>query len=260
MTRAARAVGSALGVSLMATATLGLALAHAAVPAQGFTPAQAQAQAQAQAVDANVVAASSPVATHYDFGRGGGTTNGNCSFPALPKSELYVAVGPDKYQHGAGCGTFLDVIGPKGKVRVVVMDQCHECGPGHLDLSDTAFRKIGDYNAGIIPVQFKAVKNPAVPPIALRFKDGSSAHWAALQVINNGNALRSVSIKSHGRTQALTRTEYGYWLAPRGAGSGPYSITIRDVFGHQVKLRNIPLLPNRVQRTGTHLYRTGAGG
>ncbi|MCS6570442.1 hypothetical protein NYQ35_16705 [Curtobacterium flaccumfaciens pv. flaccumfaciens] len=246
VTRATRVISTALGAALVATAALGIA------PAQRDAPAHASSVAPTPA--AGAVKVSSGFATHYDFGPGGGTTNGNCSFPALPQGELYVAVGPDKYQHGAGCGTFLDVTGPKGKVRVVVMDQCHECGATHLDLSDSAFRKIGNYNAGKIPVRFKAVKNPAVPPIALHFKDGSSAYWLALQIINNGNAIRSVTISKNGRSQTLTRTEYGYWIAPRGAGKGPYSIKIRDALGHSVTIRNVPLKSGKVQQTKTRLY------
>ncbi|MBT1608008.1 expansin EXLX1 family cellulose-binding protein [Curtobacterium flaccumfaciens] len=245
MIRAIRVITTALGGVLVATVALGFATARAEVPAH--TP-------RVESANIADATASSGFATHYDFGPGGGGTNGNCSFPALPKDDLYVAVGPDKYRHGAGCGTFLDVTGPKAKVRVAVMDQCHECGPGHLDLSDAAFRRIGNYNSGKIPVRFKLVKNPTVPPLALRFKEGSSAYWAALQVINNGNAIRSVTISGHGRSLSMTRTEYGYWLAPRGAGNGPYLVQVRDVLGHRVALHNVPLKPGKVQPTKSRLY------
>jgi hypothetical protein len=52
----------------------------------------------------------------------------------------------------------------------------------------------------------------------------------------------------------LTRTEYGYWIAPRGAGKGPYSIKIRDALGHSVTIRNVPLKSGKVQQTKTRLY------
>nr|WQM79104.1 hypothetical protein PCFP21_260 [Curtobacterium flaccumfaciens pv. poinsettiae]WQM79198.1 hypothetical protein PCFP23_245 [Curtobacterium flaccumfaciens pv. poinsettiae]WQM79338.1 hypothetical protein PCFP24_440 [Curtobacterium flaccumfaciens pv. poinsettiae]WQM79413.1 hypothetical protein PCFP11_330 [Curtobacterium flaccumfaciens pv. poinsettiae]WQM79448.1 hypothetical protein PCFP31_070 [Curtobacterium flaccumfaciens pv. poinsettiae] len=243
MNRAKCGVSTTICALLVATAVLDVMSVPTRTPVLTPTPA------------AEVANASSKYATHYDFGPGGGGTNGNCSFPEIPKGELYVAVGPDKYRHGAGCGTYLEVTGPKGKVAVVVMDQCHECEPGHLDLSDTAFRKIGNYNDGKIPVKFKAIKNPTVPPIALRFKEGSSASWLALQIINNGNVLRGVAISRKDRMQWLRRTEYGYWLAPRATGRGPYSITIRDVLGHQATIRNVPLKPGELQDTKTRLYR-----
>jgi expansin (peptidoglycan-binding protein) len=67
---------------------------------------------------------------------------GNCSLPAAPADRLYVALGPSEYSAGAACGGHLDVTGPRGKVRVLIMDQCPECQPGHLDLSKEAFARI----------------------------------------------------------------------------------------------------------------------
>ncbi|OUD85651.1 Expansin-YoaJ precursor [Clavibacter michiganensis subsp. michiganensis] len=102
-------------------------------------------------------------ATHYSLGPDGRTTNGNCSLPAIPKDRLYVAVGPDLYAGGAGCGSYFDVTGPHGTVRVEVADSCHECVHGHLDLSEEAFRAIGDYDAGIITTSYVPVAASTVP-------------------------------------------------------------------------------------------------
>ncbi|MET0414711.1 MAG: RlpA-like double-psi beta-barrel domain-containing protein, partial [Actinoplanes sp.] len=75
---------------------------------------------------------------------------GNCSFPDPP--ALFVALSPSEYAGAAPCGAYLDVTGPKGKVRVKVIDSCPPCTPGHIDLSLAAFRKIGEPVQGIIPV------------------------------------------------------------------------------------------------------------
>ncbi|WP_345703640.1 expansin EXLX1 family cellulose-binding protein [Clavibacter michiganensis] len=90
--------------------------------------------------------------------------------PAVPADRMYVALSSPEYSGAAACGTFLDVTGPKGTVRVQVVDQCHECEIGHLDLSEEAFRAIGDFDAGIIPISYVTVQDPAVPlsPSALR--------------------------------------------------------------------------------------------
>ena len=65
-------------------------------------------------------------------------TLGNCSFPGPPADDLYVALGANQYSKAAACGTYLEVTGPKGKVRVKVVDSCPECPAGHLDLSGAA--------------------------------------------------------------------------------------------------------------------------
>ncbi|MEK8107817.1 expansin EXLX1 family cellulose-binding protein [Micromonospora sp. M12] len=98
-------------------------------------------------------------ATFYDS-KGAG---GNCSNPAAPANRLYVAIGPTEYSAGAACGGFLDVVGPKGSVRVLIMDQCPECAPGHLDLSREAFARIAEPVQGLVPVTYRAVVNPPLP-------------------------------------------------------------------------------------------------
>ena len=72
----------------------------------------------------------------------------NCSYPTVPASGRYVALSPGEYASGAACGTVLAVTGPKGTVQVTVVDQCPECGTGHLDLGSEAFAAIADPVAG----------------------------------------------------------------------------------------------------------------
>jgi expansin len=198
-------------------------------------------------------AATTGQATHYEA-VGGGTTNGNCSFPALPANKLYVALGPTEYAAGAACGTYLDVKGPSGSVRVVVMDKCPECKPGHIDLSKTAFSKIAKLSDGLVKVSYSVVKNPPVAPLSFRFKDGSSQWWFALQVLDQGNRLKSVEVKRGSTWTATKRVDYGYWIYEPGAGPGPYSVRITDVYGQQAIASGIQMKPMTVQQTNVRLY------
>lgn len=105
---------------------------------------------------------------------------GNCSYPSAPANRRYVALGPSEYAAGAACGGFLDVTGPRGTVRVLVMDQCPECEPGHLDLSREAFTEIADPVQGVAGISYRAVVDPPLPgpltfrirPYAIRVTDG----------------------------------------------------------------------------------------
>jgi expansin (peptidoglycan-binding protein) len=185
-------------------------------------------------------------ATFYDLD--GGT--GNCSFTA-PADDLFVALGPDQYSGGAACGTYLDVTGPRGKVRVKVIDSCPECGTGHLDLSRTAFKKIGAEVAGVIPITYKTVVNPAVPgPLSVQLKDGSSQYWFAARIDNHGNQLASVKVAGpSGTFHTAARTDYDFWIIDSGAGSGPFKIKIADVYGRSATLSGITMSPGRTQKT-----------
>ncbi|GGN37013.1 expansin (peptidoglycan-binding protein) [Actinoplanes campanulatus] len=188
-------------------------------------------------------------ATFYDLAG----TSGNCSFE-VPADDLYVALGPSQYSEGASCGAYLDVTGPKGKVRVKVFDSCPECPAGHLDLSRTAFKKIGDEIDGIIPIKYKLVTNPSTPaPISVRIKEGASQYWFAARIDNHANLLSSVKVASGGGFKTAHRTDYNYWLIDAGAGPGPYKIKITDVYGNTATLTGIRMSPGTVQRTGVRI-------
>ena len=166
-------------------------------------------------------------------------------------NPLVVALGNAEYAAGAACGGYLDVKGPKGTVRVKVTDRCPECAAGHLDLSRQAFAKIGDPVAGIIKVTYTKVTNAAVPgPMTVRVKEGSSRYWLALRLDNTGNPLSGVEIQSGGGWKALSHTDYNYWIAQNGAGTGPFTIRATDTAGRRTTLNGVTLSVGTVQRPG----------
>ncbi|WP_127507910.1 expansin EXLX1 family cellulose-binding protein [Actinoplanes solisilvae] len=185
-------------------------------------------------------------------------TLGNCSFPSPPADDLYVALGQsNEYAKGAACGTYIDVTGPKGKTRVKVIDSCPECPAGHLDLSLTAFKKIGVQSAGIIPITYKAVPGAAVPgPVSVRVKEGSSQYWLSVLIDNHANRLASVQIAGQGGGfRKATHEVFNYWTVPGGAGSGPYKIKITDVYGNSATLTGIKLAVGKTQKSGVRLVK-----
>ena len=192
-------------------------------------------------------------ATYYDLDG----TKGNCSFPP-PADDLYVALGPNEYAAAAPCGGYLDVTGPKGKVRVKVFDSCPECGTGHLDLSRTAFKRIGNEIDGIIPITYKAVRNPPTPgPLSITFVAGTSRYYWAVVIDNHANPLRSVRTKGPGGSWlTANRTDYNTWIINRDVGNGPFSVRMTDIYGHTGTATDIKLIPNQRQTTSVRL--TGA--
>ncbi|HEY8533720.1 MAG TPA: expansin EXLX1 family cellulose-binding protein [Micromonospora sp.] len=246
----AAAVASLLGVAL--------ALHSAAAPA--CAAVASMTSGRGVAVGARPVAAPPTggtvhrgKATYYDAQGSGG----NCSFVSAPANRMYVALGPTEYARGAACGSYLDVTGPKGTVRVLVIDQCPGCERGHLDLSAEAFARIADPVQGVVPITYRAVVNPPqAGPLTFRIKEGSSQWWLGVQVGGHGNPLASVEAGSGSNLRRLTRTDYNYWLAEDGLGPGPYTFTVTDVYGNRAVVTGIRLLPGTVQKTTTRLYGT----
>ncbi|MCO1597939.1 hypothetical protein M8C17_22590 [Micromonospora sp. RHAY321] len=240
----------AAGVTILAAA-LGLTLTLRS----GSTPACAAGRSLAAAPPTGT-ATHTGKATFYDSNGAGG----NCSNPAAPANRLYVALGPTEYAAGAACGGFLDVTGPKGSVRVLIMDQCPECEPGHLDLSREAFARIADPVQGLVPVTWRAVVNPPLPgPLTFRIKEGASQFWFAVRVGNHGNPLRAVEVRQgdSGPWQAAARQDYNYWLVASGAGPGPFTVRVSDVYGHRATVSGIRMAPGQVQTSAVRMYAPG---
>ncbi|MFG1913848.1 expansin EXLX1 family cellulose-binding protein [Micromonospora sp. NPDC048898] len=237
----------ATGVTVVAAA-LGLTLTLRS----GSAPACAAGRTLAAAPPTGT-ATHSGKATFYDSNGGGG----NCSNPAAPANRLYVALGPTEYSAGAACGGFLDVTGPKGTVRVLIMDQCPECAPGHLDLSREAFARIAEPVQGLVPVTYRAVVNPPLPgPLTFRIKEGASQFWFAVRVGNHGNPLRSVEVRQRDSDpwRPAARQDYNYWLIPSGAGAGPFTIRVSDVYGNRATVGGIRMAPGQVQNSAVRMY------
>ena len=186
-------------------------------------------------------------ATFYDS-KGAG---GNCSYPSAPANRLYVALGPTEYSAGAACGGYLDVTGPRGTVRVLIMDQCPECAPGHVDLSREAFARIADPVQGLVSVSYRAAVDPALSgPLTFRIKEGASQYWFAALVAEHGNPLRPSRSDRATAVPGVRRPAGLQLLADRLRGRPrpvrrPGHRRVRQP-GHR---RRRPMSPGQVQRS-----------
>jgi expansin len=231
------------------------AVAAAAVVAVAIGLTQV-AGGQGCASAASATGTVSGIATHYVLQPG----QGNCSFPFPPGGGLYVALSPPEYDNAAPCGSYLQVTGPDGSVRVEVADQCPPCAAGHIDLSAAAFADIAPLSAGLVSVSYQVIADPALPgPLAVRVKEGSSQYWLALLILNSGNPLASVQVRTgSGGWTDLVRASFNYWIAQSGAGPGPFTVRLTDTLGHQVTVSDVELEPGVVQDTGAWMYGPGA--
>jgi expansin (peptidoglycan-binding protein) len=237
------------GVSSLA-AVLAVVLAWQAFAGSGCASA-ATAAPRAQLLAA---AGTSGRATFYDL-----QAMGNCSYPKAPANGLFVALGPAQYAGAAGCGSFLDVTGPKGTVRVKVVDKCPECASGHLDLSRTAFTRIADPVQGNVSIRFRQVANPRLANnLSFRVKEGSSQFWLAILVDDHGNQLRKVEVKRGSAWVSLQRAEFNYWITDGGAGAGPFTIRVTDAQGNRATAKGIRLAPGETQRSAVRMYGAAA--
>ncbi|KAI8579550.1 hypothetical protein K450DRAFT_271859 [Umbelopsis ramanniana AG] len=86
--------------------------------------------------------------TYYSVGLGScGKTNED--------SEMVAALNAPQMGKNKYCGKSAKVKGPNGSVTVKIVDTCPECDSGSLDLSPSAFKKIGDMSDGRISISWE---------------------------------------------------------------------------------------------------------
>lgn len=181
----------------------------------------------------------------------GATGAGNCSFDA--SSDLMVgAMNQQDYDNSQACGAHLSVTGPKGTVKIRIVDRCPECPPGAIDLSQQAFAKIAEVSAGRVPITWRLLSPAGLGPLSYRYKSGSSQYWCGIQVLNHRNPIRSVQLKVGGGWRTLDRQEYNYFLSAGGSGCGG-TIRITDIYGNQLTDGGIRIAPDQIQRGHTQL-------
>jgi expansin len=81
---------------------------------------------------------------------------GSCGFKASPNDLNVAAMNKSQYAK-SWCGQCVLVTGPKGSVKVRIVDLCPGCAHGDLDLSEEAFTSIATLSAGRVKITWHVV-------------------------------------------------------------------------------------------------------
>lgn len=153
--------------------------------------------------------------------------SGNCSFAPSPNDLDVAAMNIGQYQDSAVCGACVEIEGPKGNLRVRIVDSCPDCpDKGHLDLSREAFAKLADPVAGRVNVRWRMVTCDVQGPIRYHFKDGSSQWWTAIQVLNHRLPVAKLEYWKDSAWVNVKRESYNYFVEPNGMGSGAIKVRV----------------------------------
>ncbi|WP_433561302.1 expansin EXLX1 family cellulose-binding protein [Nocardia sp. CA-151230] len=232
-----------LGCSAASPTTTAFTPPAAAAPSS-VTPQQIQIQESQPAPEPGE-------ARFYVFDQGAA-----CSLPDLPLDGYYVGVPTSRYDGSAPCGSYVDIDGPLGSVRALVVDRCPGCGPDQYDLSRSAFEVIAEAGDGVAPIRISQVRDPGpAPELFYRVQPSSSPSWIGILFFGTGNPIRQVALRpaSGGDYRPLLRGDDNYWNLS-GLGPGPFTAEVIDIYGHAAFVSGVTLEPGRVRRTGIHLY------
>lgn len=173
----------------------------------------------------------------------GANGSGNCSFPASPDDLDVAAMNHQDYSDSEVCGSCVEIDGPEGSIRVRIVDQCPECKPGDIDLSESAFASMAEPAAGRVPIKWRYVPCAVTGPIVYHFKEGSNQWWSAVQIRNHRHQIESLEyLDGSGNYKKMDRANYNFFLEEAGMGPGPYGFRVTDIYGNMLEDVGIELV------------------
>lgn len=199
---------------------------------------------------------------------GGNATGGACGFnqPELYMNsdyvDYYAAAGSDIFKGGNNCGMVIEIANPSrsnpdntscttnsdATVKVMVIDQCHECDNHLLNLAPKPFADLVGPDlsgtCGIINADWRFVHAGLSSNISIQNKEGTNPYWYGFRIFGHNLPVKSVEIKSHGSPEWIKTTKSngpsfyvleqgGYPLTP------PLSVRFTNVNGRKVKAMNV---------------------
>jgi expansin len=175
-----------------------------------------------------------PISGEGTFYDANGT--GSCSFPASPADLDVAAMAAPLYNNAAYCGACVDVTGPKGKLRVRIVDKCPECKRGDLDLSESAFAKIAEPKAGRVPITWSLVRCDAKGPVQYQIKDGAHKFWTAVQVRNHAIPVERMEMEKAEKFVDAPRVDYNYFVLQDGVlVDGAFKVRVYGLGGKMLE-------------------------
>ncbi len=178
-------------------------------------------------------------ATYYD----GGITSGNASLAPVPDGIYVTAINGTDYNGSMLAGGYLRVVAENGNtVDVYVTDRSGQ-GEGHLDLNINAFEQVAALSTGRINISWTIIPYPTDEGMHYMFSPDSSSSWFSLQIRYHVYPIYSLELlQSDGTYKALKRRTDNYFTCS-GAGKGPFTFRITDIYGQVVIEENVPLGP-----------------
>ncbi|KAH7317920.1 RlpA-like double-psi beta-barrel-protein domain-containing protein-containing protein [Rhexocercosporidium sp. MPI-PUGE-AT-0058] len=175
---------------------------------------------------------------------GGNVAGGTCSFSTftLPAGVFGTALSDSNWDSSANCGACVSVTGPNGNaITAMIVDQCPGCGRNHLDLFPDAFSALADPSKGIIPITWDYVDCPITSPLAVHNKEGVSAFWFSMQVVNANKGVSSLEVSTNGGStwKPTTRQQYNFFENSSGFGTTVVDVKVTSEDGDVVVLKRV---------------------
>jgi hypothetical protein len=159
---------------------------------------------------------------------------GSCAL-AFGHGDAVISAPPLIYQQIQGCGSCLEVTGPKGTAVVQVVDLCPTCPDNNLVINKPAYEQIAGKASGRAQVTYKAVPCGVQGNLSFRIKETSSQYWTAIQIRNHRMPIKGVAFKQGSSWVEMSRSNDNFFVAAKGVGKGALTLRVTATDGQAIE-------------------------
>ena len=191
--------------------------------------------------------------TFYSLVTSGTNIDVACHFPTNMLPANYGAMNTADYNAAAVCGACVEITNSQNgsKLTIPIVDECPAAtnmqwcfnGSHHIDLSTSAYGALGANNNPAITWRYV----PCTPTGAIQYfiDPGSNQFYLAVTILNTRYRVAKVEVMNGGSFQAMTRQTYNAWVLSSGAGSGPFTFRVTDIYNHVLQDTAVPFTANK---------------
>jgi hypothetical protein len=130
----------------------------------------------------------------------------------------------------------------------------------HLDLFPNAFSTLADPTVGVIEVTWDYIDCPITSPLQVHNKEGVSAYWFSMQVVNANKGVSTLEVSTDGGNtwQSTTRQSYNYFENSSGFGTTTVDVKVTSIDGDVVVVDNVDVSPDLVVTASANFGSSGA--
>lgn len=184
---------------------------------------------------------------------GGGYVGGCAMLDPVSTDYWIAAMNYYDWNNSQLAGAYLEVTGELGTIHLLITDELPEGQKGDLDLYTDAFPLIAPVEKGRVPCSWRitALDTAADAPVSYRYKEGSTAFWAGVQIRGHRWPVTAFEyLNADGEFVEIPRRNYNYFES-MDLGAGPFTFRITDIYGNALVEKNVPLIEPDTDLPGT---------
>jgi expansin (peptidoglycan-binding protein) len=176
-----------------------------------------------------------------------------CHYPTSTLPQYYGAMNEYDWNNSGVCGACVEITNTQNQKKLVVQitDECPykgneqwcKQGSHHIDLNGAAYGALGANNNPA--VNWKYVPCTTTGNLKYYFDKAVQQYYLAVTPMNALNRVAKMEVQVMGEFKPLTHTNYNTYELTTGAGTGPLTFRVTDIYNHVV-VETVAMMADKV--------------